>query len=75
MPLIKSGSRKAISKNIATEIAAGRPRKQAVAIALNVARHAGAEIPKPRVRKPRTKVSAPKVRTLRALAPRFEQFV
>jgi hypothetical protein len=42
MPLIKSGSRPAISQNIRTEIAAGKPQKQAVAIALNTARRAGA---------------------------------
>ena len=38
MPLIKSMLPKAMSKNIAKEIAAGKPQKQAVAIALNVAR-------------------------------------
>lgn len=40
MPLKKASSRKAVSANIRTEIAAGRPQKQAVAIALNVARKA-----------------------------------
>lgn len=40
MPLIKSGSKKAISTNIRTEMAAGKPQKQAVAIALDVARRA-----------------------------------
>jgi hypothetical protein len=38
MPLDKSGSAKAIGKNIKTEEKAGRPKKQAVAIALNVER-------------------------------------
>ncbi len=38
MPLIKSKSKKAISKNIATEVKAGKPTKQAVAIAYNVAK-------------------------------------
>ncbi len=38
MPLIKSGSREAVSSNIRAEIAAGKPQKQAVAIALDVAR-------------------------------------
>ena len=33
MPLQKSTSKKAFSKNVKTEIAAGRPPKQAVAIA------------------------------------------
>lgn len=38
MPLIKSGSQKAISQNIRTEVAHGKPRKQAIAIALETAR-------------------------------------
>src|SRR5262249_16795435 len=38
MPLIKSGSREAISANIRAEREAGKPQKQAVAIALNTAR-------------------------------------
>ena len=46
MPLEKGKSREAISRNIATEIHAGAPQKQAVAIALNTARKAGAKIPK-----------------------------
>ena len=37
MPLVKGKSKKAISKNIATEMKAGKPQKQAVAIAYNVA--------------------------------------
>lgn len=45
MPLDKSGSKKSIGKNISTEEAAGKPKRQAVAIALNVARKAGTKIP------------------------------
>lgn len=45
MPLIKSASKKAISKNIKEEEKT-KPKAQAVAIALNVARKAGANIPK-----------------------------
>jgi Family of unknown function (DUF6496) len=46
MPLVKSASKKAIGENIKTEKEAGKPQKQAVAIALNVARKAGAKIPR-----------------------------
>jgi len=40
MPLIKSSKKEAVSKNIKKEIEAGKPQKQAVAIALNVQREA-----------------------------------
>jgi len=33
MPLVKSASKKAFSKNVKTEMAHGKPQKQAVAIA------------------------------------------
>jgi len=33
MPLVKSASKKAFQKNVKTEIASGKPPKQAVAIA------------------------------------------
>lgn len=39
MPLDKSGSPASVGTNIKTEMAAGKPQKQAVAIALNVQRH------------------------------------
>lgn len=46
MPLKKGTSKKTIGKNIKTEEAAGKPRKQAIAIALDTARRSGAKIPK-----------------------------
>ena len=38
MPLKKGSSRKTVSSNIRTEIAAGKPQRQAIAIALSTAR-------------------------------------
>jgi hypothetical protein len=40
MPLVKSKSKKAFSENIKREIEAGKPQKQAVAIAYSVKREA-----------------------------------
>jgi hypothetical protein len=40
MPLIKSKSKKAFEHNIKAEIEAGKPQKQAVAIAYSEKRHA-----------------------------------
>jgi len=48
MPLIKSASKKNIGRNIDTEEESGKGKKQSIAIALNVAREAGAKIKKPK---------------------------
>ena len=40
MPLIKSKSKEAFRKNVKAEIAAGKSRKQAVAIAYSIKRQA-----------------------------------
>jgi hypothetical protein len=41
MPLVKSASKGAFRKNIRAEVKAGKPVKQAVAIAFSVKRKAG----------------------------------
>ncbi len=54
MPLIKgkkAATKEGISENIRIEMEAGKPRAQAVAIALSVARQSGAKIPKKRPRR------------------------
>lgn len=43
MPLNKSGSKQAVGQNIKAEMAAGKPQKQAVAIAMDVQRRSGAK--------------------------------
>jgi len=43
VPLKKGSSKKIISENIRTEIHAGKPQKQAVAIALDLARKSGSK--------------------------------
>lgn len=40
MPLDKSGSKASVGKNIKAEISAGKPKPQAIAIALDVKRRA-----------------------------------
>jgi hypothetical protein len=46
MPLVKSGSKKAVSENIRREMnEGGKPQKQAVAIALSVQRKAKGKRP------------------------------
>ena len=47
MPLKKGFSRATIGKNIKIEEKSGRPKKQAIAIALNVARDAAMKAGKP----------------------------
>ena len=51
MPLIKSKSKAAVGKNIKKEMAAGKPRNQAIAIALETQRRAGGGKKKHRQRK------------------------
>ncbi len=46
MPLVKSSSPKAFRANVKTEVAAGKPVKQAVAIAYSVKREAAKPAPK-----------------------------
>lgn len=53
MPLRKGYSKKTISRNIATEIRAGRSRSQAVAIAYSVARKAAPKAKKAMFARPR----------------------
>jgi hypothetical protein len=47
MPYVKSASKKAVGKNIATFMKDGKPQKQAVAIALDVQRRAAAKKARP----------------------------
>lgn len=52
MPLIKSASREAVGENIKREEEAGKPRDQALAIALETQRRAGGGKPRPKPRSP-----------------------
>ena len=45
MPLVKSTSKEAFRKNVKAEIKAGKPQKQAVAIASSVKREAAKKAP------------------------------
>jgi hypothetical protein len=51
MPLIKSASKEAVGENIKREDAAGKPRAQSIAIALNTQRRAGGGHKKPNPKK------------------------
>ena len=46
MPLLKGKSKKVIGSNIRELLQSGRPKKQAIVIALDTARRSGAKIPK-----------------------------
>ena len=48
MPLKKSASKKAFSANVKTEMAHGKPQKQALAIAYSVQRKAGGKAAAPK---------------------------
>jgi hypothetical protein len=53
MPLRRGYSQNAIGKNIGTELKAGKPRAQAIAIALSVARKAAPKAKKAMFNKPK----------------------
>ena len=47
MPLKSGSSKKVIAENIRREVEAGRPQKQAIAIAYSQARKTGGRVPAP----------------------------
>lgn len=53
MPLRRGYGRKTIARNIRTEMRAGRPQKQAIAIALSVARSAAPKAKKAMFTRPK----------------------
>ena len=63
MPLVKSKSKKAFETNVKKEIAAGKPPKQAVAIASATKRAAGGKVAKP------TRVDRGAKKMTRAVSP------
>lgn len=52
MPLVKSPSKKAFGQNVSAEMHAGKPQKQAVAIAYSVKRRAGGKKRGGKVKRP-----------------------
>ena len=77
--LLYNASKAAIDKNIGTELAAGKSTKQAAAIALHVARKAGAKTPRPKIpgAKP-PKAKHPKVKldtSVKGMASHFKKFL